>query len=104
QRGTTRFYRESGGSYRNPHESQIIMALEEAMRRWTMDRSDILDLAAGSGEITLALRDRGASQVTGVDPYTFEAFRERTGQIAEQLSFEQIAEGALCGRRYSLIV
>jgi hypothetical protein len=102
--GAERFYRESGAGYRNPHEAGIVAVIDEAMRRWRPDLSDVLDLAAGSGEITMMLRNRKAAKVSGVDPFTFEAYENRTGQMAERFSFEQIADGAMAGRKYSLIV
>jgi hypothetical protein len=64
----------------------------------------VLDLAAGSGEVTLALRELGAARVDGVDPFTFGAYLSRTGQPAERLTFEDVAAGALAGRHYSLVV
>jgi hypothetical protein len=71
---------------------------------WILDLSHVLDLAAGSGEVTLALRGLGVGRVEGIDPFTFEAYQARTGQTAGRETFGQIAEGALAGRRYSLIV
>ena len=102
--GADAFYRDRGRDYRNPHEPELLSALDEAQRRFPLDLSHVLDLAAGSGEITLAMRPRGAKQITGIDPYTFEAYESRTGARAERLSFEQIADGALGSRRFSLIV
>jgi 2-polyprenyl-3-methyl-5-hydroxy-6-metoxy-1,4-benzoquinol methylase len=75
-----------------PHYTQACRA-----GRW-------IDLACGSGEVTLALQALGCESVDGIDPYTGEAYRARTGTLAEPFTFEQIAEGALEGRRYSLIV
>src|SRR4051794_2932590 len=97
EQGAEHFYRESGKSYRNPHEPRILAGLDEALRRWSPDLTNVLDLAAGSGEITLALRDRGAKQISGIDPYTFEAFEARTGLQAQRFTFDQIADGALSG-------
>jgi SAM-dependent methyltransferase len=104
QHGVAGFYSERGGDYRNPHEPVIREALGIAAERWPLDLSRVLDLACGSGEVTLALRDLGAGVIDGVDPYTGEAYRERAGQAAEPFSFEEIAAGALAGRAYSLIV
>lgn len=101
--GPAEFYRSFGADYRNPHEEAIGNALQEAMARWRPDLSHVLDLACGSGEATLALRPLAGS-IDGLDPYTYEAYLARTGQRAERWSFEQIAAGALEGRRYSLIV
>ena len=103
RRGSDQFYRESGASYRNPHETELIAALDEALNRWQPDLTHVLDLAAGSGELTLALRARAAEKIHGIDPYTFEAYEARTGQIAERFTFDDIMDGALAGRRYSLI-
>ena len=102
--GADHFYRQSGNTYRNPHEHQLDVGLGDALRRWSPDLSNVLDLATGSGEITLALRRHRANKITGIDPYTFEAYRARTGQSAERFRFDQIAGGALANRHYSLIV
>lgn len=102
--GVEAFYREQGASYRNPHEPVIRRLLREIIGPWQLNTQRVLDLACGSGEVTLALRDFGAGQIQGIDPYTYQAYAERTGQPAEALSFEQIAAGALVGRQYTLIV
>ena len=102
--GAERYYRRFGASYRNPHEVALRHALQAAVAAWQPDLSRVLDLACGSGEATLALRELGAQAVAGIDPYTQAAYQARTGQAAEALSFEAIAAGALDGRRYSLIV
>jgi hypothetical protein len=103
-RGVTKFYAQEGGAYRNPHESSARLALAEAVKLWPLDLSRVLDLACGSGEMTLELHEHGAGQIDGVDAYTGDAYRQRTGQDAICLSFEQIAAGALAERRYSHVV
>ena len=102
--GVEGFYRDRGGDYRNPHEPMIARSIEIAAREWRLDLTKVLDLAAGSGEATLALREAGARHIDAIDPYTFEAYERRTGAPAGRETFEQIAEGALAGRSYSLIV
>lgn len=102
--GPAEFYHRHGGDYRNPHEHAIALGLRLAVARWTPDLSRVLDLAAGSGEATLALRSAGASAIAGIDPYTSSAYERRTGQPAEPLSFAEVAAGALIDRRYTLIV
>jgi hypothetical protein len=104
EHGVDGFYQQSGATYRNPHEPQIRKSIRAAVRDWSLDLKHVLDLAAGSGEATLALRDAGATRIDGIDPFTFEAYLDRTGQIAGRETFEQIAAGALAGRNYSLIV
>ena len=103
QRGVENFYRESGSSYRNPHEPVLGRVLQLVVRDWNLDLSNVLDLAAGSGEVTIALRELGATRIYGIDPYTHAAYESRTGLPATRETFEEIAAGALEGRRYSLI-
>jgi 2-polyprenyl-3-methyl-5-hydroxy-6-metoxy-1,4-benzoquinol methylase len=104
QYGVDGFYQRFGGTYRNPHEGAIRATLRAAVARWNLPIDRVLDLACGSGEITLVLRELGGAAIDGIDPYTHQAYAERTGQAAEQLTFEQIAAGALAGRSYSMIV
>jgi len=103
-RGVEGFYQESGDDYRNPHEPQVQRLLEVVVTQWNLDLSRVLDLAAGSGEVSLALRRLGVGKIDGIDPFTFRAYHARTGQTAGRETFEQIADGALEGRHYSLIV
>jgi SAM-dependent methyltransferase len=102
--GVQAYYTQHGATYRNPHEPIVRDVLAQAVERWRLDLRLVLDLACGSGEATLALRDLGAGSIEGADPYTGVAYRARTGQEAQPWSFEAIARGALAGRRYSLIV
>ena len=102
--GPDEYYRRHGVDYRNPHEHAIARALRIAAGRWSPDLSHVLDLACGSGEATLVLRSLGAGDITGIDPYTFDAYHRRIGQAADRLTFDDIAAGALMSRRFSLIV
>jgi SAM-dependent methyltransferase len=104
QHGVRGFYEQFGDAYRNPHEAAIRLALHEGLSCWQVDLSRVLDLACGSGEVTLALQELGCAAIDGIDPYTAEAYRARTGRQAEPFTFEQIADGALEDRPYSLIV
>ena len=102
--GVTEYYRDAGESYRNPHEPEVRALIAEGVARWQLPVGSVLDLACGSGEATLALREAGAGRVDGIDPYTGAAYLERTGQRAEAFRFEEIAQGRLDGRWYDLIV
>lgn len=104
QHGVDGYYSKFGAKYRNPHESIIRRVLCEAVARWQLDLDSVLDLACGSGEATIALRESGCRQIEGLDPFTGQAYLNRTGLQAESFSFEQIAMGALAGRHYSLLV
>jgi len=102
--GIDGFYRKEGSTYRNPHEPQIQRSLDIVVRELDLDLSHVLDLAAGSGEVTLALRRLGAINIKGIDPFTHAAYERRTGVNATRETFEEIAGGALEGQSYSLIV
>jgi len=102
--GAADYYRKFGATYRNPHESSVRRSITLAVEKWRPDLSHVLDLAAGSGEATLALRELGARDIDGADPFTASAYQSRTGCEVERLSFEDVAAGALAGRAYSLVV
>jgi SAM-dependent methyltransferase len=102
--GVQTFYQHFGEDYRNPHEASIIKVIEGMLSVYQFDLSKVLDLACGSGEVTLALKALGYNDVEGVEPYTFKAYFERTGQDAEQYCFEEIEQGVLSGRRYTTII
>jgi hypothetical protein len=100
--GVEGFYAARGAGYRNPHEGLIARAVGELVGACGLDVSRVLDLACGSGEVTLAVRAIGGT-AEGVDPYTGEAFAGRTGQGCEAMTFEEVAAGGLAGRTYSLV-
>ena len=102
--GAQGYYEQYGAEYRNPHEAVIRTCLQSALLRWKADTAHVLDLACGSGEVTLCLQEAGVTRITGVDPYTGTAYQRRTGQSALSHSFEAIADGALEGQAFSLIV
>jgi SAM-dependent methyltransferase len=101
--GVAGFYEKFGATYSNPHEPHLKLLLETLIPARNLDLSSVLDLACGSGEVSSVILRHGGS-VTGIDPFTFEAYRNRTGLEAERFSFEDIANGVLEGRRFSLIV
>jgi hypothetical protein len=99
------YYRtDAARTYANPHEPEIGHAIRLADEKWKLDLSHVLDLAAGSGEATLALCELGAASVDACDPYLFEQYERRIGKPCERFSFEDVAAGAMAGRSYSLVV
>jgi SAM-dependent methyltransferase len=117
--GADGYYREFGHQYRNPHENGVVamVARIPAMfPEFDLAEAAVLDLACGSGEVTLALLHPKLgvtpTRVTACDPYTAEAFARRTqthhstkpGLVAESWSFSDIANGVLGERRFDLIV
>lgn len=105
QRGVEGYYRELGTAYENPHEMRVRNALSEGLAALSLPESaSVLDLCCGSGEVTLALRATGYRNVEGIDPFTAHAYARRTGQRALELDFAAVAEGALEGRAYDLVI
>ena len=102
--GAEEYYKRFGDAYRNPHEVAVRAVIQESVERNALELRHVLDLACGSGEATRALLELGAKQVDGVDPYTAAAYSAAIGSPAEELSFEDVAGGALAGRHYSLTV
>jgi len=98
------FYEKFGDEYRNPHEAIIQQVIKASANKWYLDFAQVLDLACGSGEVTLALQSLGVTNIDGIDPYTYNAYWKRTGKRAETYTFEEIATGVLVGRSYSLII
>lgn len=104
EHGVTEYYQQYGDSYINPHEEAVAAVVAYAVTTWYLPTERVLDLACGSGEVTLALSALGVSTIVGVDPYTGKAYQARTKQNVLPLSFEDIAKGKLQEERYSLIV
>ena len=102
--GVAEYYRRFARDYVNPHEPEIRDCIGRAVSRWSLDLSHVLDLAAGSGEATLALRGLGVREVEGCEPFLYEQFEHRTGNAALRFTFEDIAGGAFADRTFSLIV
>lgn len=104
EHGVEAWYAEHGGDYRNPHEDALTAALHEVVPAWSLPVDDVLDLACGSGEVTLALQALGGVRLTGMDPFTGPAYTARTGLPCEPVRFEDLAAGALDERRWELVV
>jgi hypothetical protein len=105
--GPEQFYREHGHAYRNPHEPAIAQLIGKTLAEWPLDFRHVLDLAAGSGEVTLSLQaaaPASSKQISAIDPYTAQAYIDRTGLPCERITFEEIEGGSLRGRNYSLII
>lgn len=89
--GVEEFYKQNGEKYRNPHELVISKVVEKAISDNLIGES-VLDLCCGSGEITTLM---GSRKTVGLDPYTSEAYKKRTGKSCVNLNFVQISNGDL---------
>ena len=96
QWGVDGYYSLHGADYENPHESQVAAALARTVEQgWLRTGERVLDLCCGSGEVT---RQLPLCDVTGLDPYTGDAYYARTGKRALELDFRAVAAGRLTGR------
>lgn len=102
-KGVAAYYQTEGSAYRNPHEEAVRACFRASCGLWGLDLTNVLDLACGSGEITLEVQALGG-RATGIDPYTGQAYLTRTGQTALPLTFEDIALRGLGDKRFSLVV
>ncbi len=106
--GVNGYYSQYGSDYRNPHEDRLKTIVHQLVEKWNLKPTErILDLACGSGEITLILRQLGFQSINGIDPYTSEAYEKRVGNpIHGRWTFEQIADGCLEseGEIYDIII
>ena len=90
--GASGWYAERGSSYRNPHEAGVRAMLARFAGR--IGEGRVLDLAAGSGEVTLALVELGIplDRIDAHDPFTADAYRARVGRDCGRLSFEALPD------------
>jgi len=106
--GVNGYYSQHGSEYRNPHEDRLKIIVRQLIEKWNIQSTDrVLDLACGSGEITLILRQLNFQSINGIDPYTSEAYEKRVGQpIHGKWTFEQIADGCLeaANESYDVII
>ena len=135
--GVEGYYASAGASYSNPHFHAIVQAtaliMDELLSLITESCSSeetlslrVLDLACGSGEATLAIKNwlqngtrrksmtkqsyqpppqsRLEIMFLACDPFTQEAYLARTGSMAEKWSFEDISNGVADEQRFHLTI
>lgn len=115
--GVETYYEHYGDNYKNPHDPRLQRVLKVMLDRWNALASfeKTLDLACGSGEVTVAIQNwftpRGVTVNVGsfedgtttpneifveaTDPFTFKAYENRIGVPAKRISFEDIESGCL---------
>lgn len=91
--GMDQYYQLHNRNYRNPHEEIIKKLIIIAQENGSVGNK-VLDLCCGTGEVTMALDN---CEVIGVDPYTKDAYYNRTGRQPIPLTFKDIARGYLIG-------
>jgi ubiquinone/menaquinone biosynthesis C-methylase UbiE len=96
--GVDKYYIKNGDQYINPHRYDIERLVKKKLcpnNPFLRQQDHILDLACGSGEITLSLKQMGYSNITGIDPYTHVKYEQMTGLKCRQLTFVDIVNGDL---------
>lgn len=96
--GVEKYYEQNGANYTNPHKYDIERLLRKKLypqNKFIKQEHKILDLACGSGEITLVLKQMGYNNISGMDPYTHVKYEEMTGLKCSQLNFVDIVNGEL---------
>jgi len=91
--GVENYYLKHSKDYSNPHEKTIKNLLIIAEQNNFIGKK-VLDLACGSGEVTSALLNFD-HEITGLDPYTTDFYREKTSNKVLKLSFKDIILGKL---------
>jgi 2-polyprenyl-3-methyl-5-hydroxy-6-metoxy-1,4-benzoquinol methylase len=99
--GVDNYYKVSGNSYTNPHETIIQEHLDHQISQ--LNTHSVLDLCAGSGEVSKHLKKQGIVNITGLDPYTFKLYEKETQFECLQYNFDDIMTGKL-NKEYSLII
>ena len=102
--GVEDFYKKVGSEYKNPHLDDIKESIIEINNKNVVDFSNVLDLGAGTGEITSILKELGYEQIIGSDPYLYNEYMRKTGKKCYKYSFEDIQKGKLDNKKYSTIV
>jgi SAM-dependent methyltransferase len=100
--GVEGYYRAHADDYANPHFPEITTLLERNFQRFDCS-GEVLDFAAGGGEVAQVLQKLGVEKITGCDPFTFELFEKNTGLACLRLSFKDVVKGEPLGQ-YSLII
>ncbi|KAI8915586.1 hypothetical protein EDD86DRAFT_612 [Gorgonomyces haynaldii] len=118
QQGVDKYYGEHGSQYRNPHYPDLLRTVAcvmdylsphlqpqehytgQLMQPEASNVLHMMDLACGSGEATLAIQQWVSRQdkfkglsVVAMDPFTADAFKERTGLDCRTDSFLDVSNG-----------
>jgi hypothetical protein len=102
--GAPGWYRDHGSTYRNPHDDAVAAMVERSITTHPeLYEATVLDLAAGSGEVSQVLLTYGFDTLA-CDPFTTDAFMRRLDRPCEPWSFEDIAHGALVDRTFSAVI
>ncbi|CAH6420175.1 Hypothetical protein KVN_LOCUS34 [uncultured virus] len=100
--GIESFYKNNCNNYINPHFDDIKKTLNY-ISNIKLNSDPILDLCAGSGEITLGINDLFANEIIGSDPFTFDLYKKNTNKVVFDWSFDDIMNGCMENYSFSII-
>lgn len=102
--GVETFYKLHNKDYINPHLDRLNSVIDKVYVNWELGNK-VLDLCAGSGEVTLELLKLNNSlNIEGIDPFTYELYMHNTNKECFNLSFKDIAVNGLSGKNYDTII
>jgi ubiquinone/menaquinone biosynthesis C-methylase UbiE len=88
------FYKNNNINYFNQHLESIQGVLKYVIKQLNLTNSYILDMCAGSGEVSNILKKIVKSKIIGCDPYTYElytwSFDDMLNCVLEDISFDCI--------------
>ena len=102
--GVEDYYKNVGGEYINPHLEFIQNVMTEINNNYKIPLDNVLDLAAGKGEITTILKNKGHKNIIGCDPYLYQEYMNNTDNECLNYSFEDIHKGALDKYKFDTII
>jgi hypothetical protein len=102
--GVEDYYKNVKGEYVNPHFDCIEKSIKEVVENYNLDFNNVLDLAAGTGEVTTILKELNINNVIGCDPYLYKEYIEYTNSECLKYSFEDITKGVLKNYNFSTII
>jgi hypothetical protein len=102
--GVEDFYKKKGDEYYNPHLQYIKESIEKIVDDNIINLSKVLDLAAGTGEVTNTLNELNFYNIEATDPYLYKEYEDNTGYKCMKYSFQNIQQGKLRDKKYSSII
>ena len=95
--------------YKNPHSKKFGPIIKKVIQWLPFDLSiesqkcPVLDLACGTGEITIQLMNQNIDHVVGIDPFLATSYSENTSKPVLQNSFEDIYQEKILLEKYSIV-
>lgn len=102
--GVEDFYKNVKNDYINPHFEFIKNSLINIVNNYNLDFSNVLDLAAGTGEVTTILNELNINNIIGLDPYLYDEYIKNTNNKCLKYSFNDIQKGILDKYKFSTII